>query len=63
MKQACTAISRTRTTRTERKEELGSLSYVNPDKARDTQLVYALDFLRGVNSAASDAAKKSAEVR
>ena len=45
-----------------KEEELGSLSYVNPDKARDTQLVYALDFLRGVNSAASDAAK-SAEVR
>jgi carboxyl-terminal processing protease len=44
------------------KEELGSLSYVSPDKARDTQLVYALDFLRGVNSAASDAAK-STEVK
>jgi hypothetical protein len=31
-----------------REEELGSSSYVNPDKAKETQLVYALDFLRGV---------------
>ena len=44
-----------------REEELGSSSYVNPDKAKDTQLVYALDFLRGVESLASDAAKKRAE--
>jgi hypothetical protein len=44
-----------------REEELGSSSYVNPDKAKDTQLVYALDFLRGVELLGSDAAKKRAE--
>ena len=44
-----------------RQEELGSSSYVNPDKAKDTQLVYALDLLHGVNSMTSDAAKKRAE--
>ena len=44
-----------------REEELGSSSYVNPDKAKDTQLVYALDLLRGVDSLASDAVKKRAE--
>jgi carboxyl-terminal processing protease len=44
-----------------REEELGSSSYVNPDKAKDTQLVYALDLLHGVVSMTSDAAKKRAE--
>jgi carboxyl-terminal processing protease len=46
-----------------KEEESGSLSYVNPDKANDTQLAYALDLLRGVKSAASDGAKKSADVK
>jgi carboxyl-terminal processing protease len=45
------------------KEELGSLSYVNPEKAKDTQLAYALVFLRGVNPASAEVAKKSAEVK
>ena len=45
------------------KEKLGSTSYVNPDKTKDTQLAYALNFLRGVNTADSDAAKSSAEVK
>jgi carboxyl-terminal processing protease len=44
-----------------RQEELGSSSYVNPDKAKDTQLIYALDLLHGVDSMSSDAAKKRAE--
>jgi carboxyl-terminal processing protease len=44
-----------------KQEGLGSLSYVNPDKSKDTQLVYALDLLRGVDTLASDAAKKRAE--
>ncbi|MGC1345727.1 MAG: S41 family peptidase [Methyloceanibacter sp.] len=44
-----------------KQEELGSSSYVNPDKAKDTQLVYALDLLHGVDSTSSDAAKKRAE--
>jgi carboxyl-terminal processing protease len=44
-----------------KEEELGSSSYVNPDKSKDTQLVYALDLLRGVDSLASDAVKKRAE--
>jgi carboxyl-terminal processing protease len=44
-----------------KQEELGSSSYVNPDKAKDTQLVYALDLLHGVGSMSSDAAKKRAE--
>jgi len=44
-----------------KEEELGSSSYVNPDKTKDTQLVYALDFLRGVDSLASDATKTKAE--
>src|SRR6476659_4871774 len=44
-----------------KQEELGSSSYVNPDKAKDTQLVYALDLLHGVDSMSSDAAKKRAE--
>jgi len=44
-----------------KQEELGSSSYVNPDKAKDTQLVYALDLLHGVVSMTSDAAKKRAE--
>jgi hypothetical protein len=34
---------------------------VNPDKAKDTQLVYALDLMHGVDSTSSDAAKKRAE--
>jgi carboxyl-terminal processing protease len=46
-----------------KEEESGSLSYVNPDKANDTQLAYALDLLHGVKSAASDGAKKSADVK
>jgi carboxyl-terminal processing protease len=44
-----------------KQEELGSSSYVNPDKAKDTQLVYALDLLHGVDSMSSDATKKRAE--
>jgi len=44
-----------------KQEELGSSSYVNPDKAKDTQLIYALDLLHGVDSMTSDAAKKRAE--
>jgi carboxyl-terminal processing protease len=44
-----------------KQEELGSSSYVNPDKAKDTQLVYAIDLLHGVDSMSSDAAKKRAE--
>ena len=36
-----------------KEEELGSLSYVNPDKAKDTQLAYALNHLRGVETAES----------
>ena len=44
-----------------KEEELGSSSYVNPAKTKDTQLVYALDFLRGVDSLASDATKTKAE--
>ena len=44
-----------------REEGPGSSSYVNPNKAKDTQLAYALHFLRGVDSMASDAAKKRAE--
>jgi carboxyl-terminal processing protease len=45
------------------KEKLGSTSYVNPDKTKDTQLAYALNYLRGVNTAESDAAKSSAEAK
>ena len=44
-----------------KQEELGSSSYVNPDKAKDTQLLYALDLLRRPDLMASDAAKKRAE--
>jgi carboxyl-terminal processing protease len=44
-----------------KQEELGSSSYVNPDKAKDTQLVYALDLLHGVDSMSSDATKRRAE--
>lgn len=44
-----------------KQEELGSSSYVNPDKAKDTQLVYALDLLHRVDSMTSEAAKKRAE--
>jgi len=44
-----------------KQEELGSSSYVNPDKAKDTQLVYALDLMHEVGSSSSDAAKKRAE--
>jgi carboxyl-terminal processing protease len=44
-----------------KQEELGSSSYVNPDKAKDTQLLYALHFLRGVDTVASETVKKKAE--
>jgi carboxyl-terminal processing protease len=44
-----------------KQEELGSSSYVNPDKAKDTQLVYALGLLHGVDSMISDTSKTRAE--
>jgi carboxyl-terminal processing protease len=44
----------------EGEEESGSSSYVPPDKEDDTQLKYALDLLRGIKSADTDAAKPKA---
>jgi carboxyl-terminal processing protease len=40
-------------------EESGSSSYVAPDKAKDTQLNYALDLLRGIKSVDTEAKKKA----
>src|SRR5215467_6434622 len=40
-------------------EESGSSSYVSPDKAKDTQLNYAIDVLHGIKSVASEAKKKA----
>jgi len=42
-------------------EESGSSSYVAPDKDKDTQLIFALDLLRGIKSVDTEA-KKKAEV-
>ena len=39
-------------------EETGSSSYVAPDKAKDTQLNYALDLLRGIKSVDTETKKK-----
>jgi len=40
-------------------EESGSSSYVSPDKAKDTQLNYAIDLLHGIKSVDSEAKKKA----
>jgi C-terminal processing protease CtpA/Prc len=40
-------------------EETGSSSYVAPDKAKDTQLNYALDLLRGIKSVDTETKKKA----
>jgi carboxyl-terminal processing protease len=40
-------------------EESGSSSYVSPDKAKDTQLNYAIDVLHGIKSVDSEAKKKA----
>jgi carboxyl-terminal processing protease len=40
-------------------EESGSSSYVPEDKAKDTQLNYALDLLRGIKSVDTDSKKKA----
>ena len=40
-------------------EESGSSSYVPQDKEKDTQLIYALDLLRGIKSVDTDAKKKA----
>jgi carboxyl-terminal processing protease len=40
-------------------EESGSSSYVSPEKAKDTQLNYAIDLLHGIKSVASEAKKKA----
>jgi carboxyl-terminal processing protease len=40
-------------------EESGSSSYVSPDKAKDTQLNYAIDLLHGIKSVDTEAKKKA----
>jgi carboxyl-terminal processing protease len=40
-------------------EESGSSSYVAPDKDKDTQLLFALDLLRGIKSVDTEAKKKA----
>ena len=40
-------------------EESGSSSYVSPEKAKDTQLNYAIDLLHGIKSVDSEAKKKA----
>jgi carboxyl-terminal processing protease len=40
-------------------QESGSSSYVSPDKAKDTQLNYAIDLLHGIKSVDSEAKKKA----
>ena len=40
-------------------EESGSSSYVSPDKAKDTQLNYAVDLLHGIKSVDTEAKKKA----
>ena len=40
-------------------EESGSSSYVAPDKDKDTQLIFALDLLRGIKSVDTEAKKKA----
>ena len=40
-------------------EEGGSASYVAQEKAKDTQLNYGLDLLRGIRSVGTDAKKKA----
>ncbi len=42
-------------------EESGSNSYVPPEKEKDTQLLYAMDILRGVKSAESGSVDKPTE--
>ena len=41
----------------------GDAAYVNPDKDKDTQLLYALNFLRGTPATGAGAMKKNVEVR
>jgi carboxyl-terminal processing protease len=40
-------------------DESGSSSYVSPDKAKDTQLNYAIDLLHGIKSVDTEAKKKA----
>jgi carboxyl-terminal processing protease len=40
-------------------EESGSSAYVAPDKEKDTQLIFALDLLRGIKSVDTEAKKKA----
>jgi carboxyl-terminal processing protease len=40
-------------------EESGSSSYVAPEKDKDTQLIFALDLLRGIKSVDTEAKKKA----
>jgi carboxyl-terminal processing protease len=40
-------------------EESGSSAYVAPDKDKDTQLIFALDLLRGIKSVDTEAKKKA----
>ena len=40
-------------------EESGSSSYVAPDKDKDTQLLFALDLLRGIKSVDTEAKRKA----
>jgi carboxyl-terminal processing protease len=46
---------------TEHKEQFGSATYVNPEKQKDAQLLYALGLLQG-KTVSIDAAKEKAEV-
>ena len=43
----------------EAEEESGSSSYVAPEKDKDTQLIFALDLLRGIKSVDTEAKKKA----
>ena len=40
-------------------EESGSSAYVPKDKTKDTQLIYALELLRGTKSVDTDTKKKA----
>ena len=44
-------------------EEAGSLSYVAPEKDKDTQLNYVLDLLRGIKSVDTETKKKPRPTR
>ena len=48
---------------TKNKEQSGSATYVNPDKEKDTQLIYALGFLQGKTASIGATEEKKVEAK